>query len=68
MINAGPGPNGRSAGTLAWAGLFNTHYWIDPARRVIGVLMTQILPFGDPAAMQLYGQFERAVYDALDAA
>jgi methyl acetate hydrolase len=68
MINAEPGPNGRSAGTLTWAGLFNTHYWIDPARRVIGVLMTQILPFGDPAATRLYGQFERAVYDSLNAA
>ena len=68
MINAQPGPNGRSAGTLTWAGSSNTHYWIDPARRVIGVLMTQILPFGDPLATRLYGQFERAVYDALDAA
>lgn len=68
MINTQPGPNGRSAGTLTWAGLFNTHFWIDPARRVIGVLMTQILPFGDPLATRLYGQFERAVYDTLDAA
>ena len=68
MINAEPGPNGRSAGTLTWAGLYNTHYWIDPARRVTGVLMTQILPFGDPATMRLYGQFERAVYDSLNAA
>ena len=68
MINAEAGPNGRSAGTLTWAGLYNTHYWIDPARRVVGVLMTQILPFGDPAAMRLYGQFERAAYDSLNAA
>lgn len=65
MINAQPGPDGRSAGSLTWAGLFNTHYWIDPARHVIGVLMTQVLPFGDPPAMRLYGQFERAVYDTL---
>ena len=67
MINAEPGPNGRGAGTLTWAGLSNTHYWIDPARRVAGVLMAQVLPFGDPPAMRLYGQFERAVYDALAA-
>ena len=66
MINMQPGPNGRSAGTLTWAGLANTHYWIDPARHVVGVLMTQVLPFGDPPAMRLYGRFERAVYDALD--
>ena len=68
MINAQPGPNGRSAGTLTWAGSPNTHYWIDPARRAVGVLMTQIRPFGDPPAMRLYGQFERAVYDSLNAA
>ena len=68
MINMQPGPNGRSAGTLTWAGLFNTHYWIDPARRVVGVLMTQVLPFGDAPAMRLYGQFERAVYHSLSAA
>ena len=68
MINMQPGPNGRSAGTLTWAGLYNTHYWIDPARHVVGVIMTQILPFGDPPAMRLYGQFERTVYDLLKAA
>jgi hypothetical protein len=33
MINIGPGPNGRSAGSLTWAGLFNRHYWLDPVRR-----------------------------------
>jgi hypothetical protein len=33
MINIGPGPNGRSAGSLTWAGLFNSHYWLDPVRR-----------------------------------
>ena len=67
MINAEPGPDGRGAGTLTWAGVFNTHYWIDPARRVAGVLMTQTLPFGDAPATGLYQQFERAVYDALAA-
>jgi len=68
MINVEPGPDGRSARSLTWAGLFNTHYWIDPTRRVIGVLMTQILPFGDAPAMRLFGGFERAVYDSLKTA
>ena len=31
MINLEPGPNGRSAGTVSWAGLFNSYYWLDPA-------------------------------------
>jgi hypothetical protein len=32
------------------------------------VILTQILPFGDPAVLRLYGEFERGVYDALKAA
>jgi methyl acetate hydrolase len=67
MINAEAGPNGRSAGSLTWAGIFNTHYWIDPAKRVTGVIMTQVLPFGDPRAMAVYGRFEKGVYNALRA-
>lgn len=68
MINMQPGPAGRSAGSLTWAGIFNTYYWIDPAKHVTGVIMTQVLPFADQRAVQLYGQFERGVYNALDAA
>jgi CubicO group peptidase (beta-lactamase class C family) len=48
MINMQPGPNGRSAGSLTWAGISNTHYWIDPRRRVTGLIMMQMLPFADP--------------------
>ena len=66
MINMQPGPNGRSAGSLTWAGLYNTYFWIDPKRRVAGMIMTQILPFADTRALAVYGRFERAVYDALD--
>jgi CubicO group peptidase (beta-lactamase class C family) len=68
MLNLQPGPNGRSAGTVSWGGLFNTYYWIDPARRVTGFIMTQILPFADTRALKLYGAFERAVYEALKTA
>ena len=65
MLHLDPGPDGRGAGSWGWAGLFNSYYWIDPARRVCGVIMTQILPFADPRVLRLYGRFERAVYDAL---
>ena len=67
MLNMEPGPNGRSAGTVSWAGLFNGYFWLDPVRRVAGVIMTQLLPFADPRAVALYGRFERAVYEALGA-
>ena len=67
MINMEPGPNGRSAGSLTWAGLLNTYYWIDPRKRVAAVFMTQILPFADRPALSLYGAFERGIYAALNA-
>jgi methyl acetate hydrolase len=66
VVNAQQGPNGRRAGTLTWAGLFNTYYWIDPQKRVTGVILTQILPFADHKTVKLYGEFERGVYDALE--
>lgn len=65
MINLDPVANGRRAGSLTWAGLFNTYYWIDPAKRVAGVLMMQILPFADHEALKVYRQFEHGVYHAL---
>jgi methyl acetate hydrolase len=65
VINVQQGPNGRSAGTLTWAGLFNSYYWIDPQKHVTGVILTQILPFADDRAVRLYGEFERGVYDAM---
>jgi methyl acetate hydrolase len=55
-------PGRRSAGSLSWAGVLNTHYWIDPARDIAAVFMTQALPFVDPRVMQVFDQFEAAVY------
>jgi methyl acetate hydrolase len=67
MLNLQSGPNGRSAGTVSWGGLFNTYYWLDPVKHVTGLIMTQILPFADERAVKLYGQLERGVYDSLRA-
>jgi methyl acetate hydrolase len=53
---------GRSANSLAWAGVANTFYWIDPRRRLCAVLMMQFLPFADREALGMLGEFERAVY------
>jgi methyl acetate hydrolase len=65
MINAGPVANGRKAGSVTWAGLFNTYYWIDPATKIAGVIMMQVLPFVDKQALIAYRQFERGIYHAL---
>ena len=65
LINTTAYPGGRSAGSLAWAGIFNTFYWIDPKRSMCAVIMMQFLPFVDKQAVGLLGDFERAVYSAL---
>jgi hypothetical protein len=62
MINTKKTDEGRNAGSLAWAGLANTYFWIDPEAKVGGMVMTQILPFADPHVMTLLGDLERAVY------
>src|SRR6201996_6513886 len=65
MINLDPVKDGRKAGSLTWAGLYNTYYWIDPASNVAGVIMMQILPFADTRALDLYRKFARGIYRAL---
>jgi methyl acetate hydrolase len=65
MINVDPVPNGRNAGSLTWAGLFNTYYWIDPTMRIAGVVMMQILPFADRQALKVYRAFERGICHAV---
>lgn len=62
LINTEDVPGRRSAGSLAWAGLFNTYYWLDPQKHVAGVILTQILPFADPTVLGLLDDFETAVY------
>src|SRR6185295_6769811 len=62
LINTTAYPGGRSAGSLAWAGVYNTFYWIDQPRGLCAVIMMQFLPFVDKEAVGLLGDFERAVY------
>ena len=65
LINTAQAPTGRSAGSLAWAGLANTYFWIDRDKRVCGVFLSQVLPFFDHAAIDLLTTFETEVYRAL---
>lgn len=68
MITLDPVKDGRRAGSLTWAGLLNTYYWIDPASRMAGVIMMQMLPFADAHALKLYREFERGIYHAFKSA
>jgi methyl acetate hydrolase len=65
LINTQTATTGRSAGSLAWAGLANTYFWIDRTKRVSGVFLSQLLPFYDTTAIDLFARFETEVYRAL---
>jgi CubicO group peptidase (beta-lactamase class C family) len=67
LINEMRGPNGRSMSSLSWAGLFNTYYWLDPVRRIAAVILMQILPFVDKDAVAVYGAYEKAICETVDA-
>jgi methyl acetate hydrolase len=62
MLTPDAGPNGRSAGSLTWGGIANCYFWIDPAKGIAGIFMTQIMPFGDAKALELSAAFEREIY------
>jgi len=64
MINEQQAPTGRSTGSLAWAGLPNAFFWIDPKKDLAGVILMQLLPFVDPHAIGLFTAYEKAVYAA----
>ena len=54
--------NRRSPGSGTWAGIFNTHFFIDPDKEIGVVVMMQTLPFYDEASMRVYAGVEEAVY------
>jgi methyl acetate hydrolase len=65
LINTERTREGRSPGSLAWAGLSNCYFWIDQTKNVTGAFMTQIFPFFDRRAVDLFRAFETAVYASL---
>lgn len=67
LINSEPVRDGRSAGSLAWAGLYNSYYWIDRERDICGVLFAQVLPFFDSDVLAVFEEFETAVYASVGA-
>jgi methyl acetate hydrolase len=55
----------RSPGSMSWAGIYNTEFWIDPAKHIGGVQMMQVLPFYDDGAIRTLRDFEETVYQNL---
>jgi methyl acetate hydrolase len=54
-------PNLRSPGSYTWAGIYNTHFWVDPKRHIAAVILMQVLPFYDDGCMKLYQDVEAAI-------
>jgi methyl acetate hydrolase len=67
LLNSEQQAGMRAAGSGSWAGIFNTHFWVDPASGVTGAIYAQTLPFVEPAVYQVYVDFERALYASIGA-
>lgn len=65
MINEAPLASGRAAGSLMWAGLANTYFWVDPIHGIGGLYLTQVFPFADAAALRHLNDFETQAYQHL---
>lgn len=65
QVSDGEGAGGRPAGSLSWAGIQNTHFWIDTENQIGVVLLVQVLPFYDETIIELLTAFERTFYDGL---
>ena len=65
LLNTQDLPGRRRSGSGAWAGLCNTHFWVDPTSAVTGAVYTQTLPFVTPEVYQVYLDVETALYASL---
>jgi methyl acetate hydrolase len=62
LLNPAAMPGMRGAWSGSWSGLFNTHFWVDPDSGLTGAIYSQTLPLADPAAFEMYVNFEVALY------
>ena len=62
VLNTEDIPGCRAANSLAWAGVHNTYFWIDPSRQLTAVLMMQLLPANDPQVLSTLVGYEQALY------
>ena len=52
---AGAGKDQVAAvGSYYWGGFYHTGFWVDPEKKLVGVIMTQVFPSEQPG---LYGDF-----------
>jgi len=65
LLNSEDIPGARRAGTGGWAGLLNTHFWVDRTAGLTAAIYSQTLPFVTEPALQMYQAFEGALYASL---
>ncbi|MBN8851553.1 MAG: hypothetical protein BGO55_04560 [Sphingobacteriales bacterium 50-39] len=53
----------QSEGTFGWGGAFSTVYWVDPRKKIIGLLYRQM--WNDQHEEELNGKFKALVYQAV---
>ncbi len=58
--------NLRSPGSYSWAGIMNTHFWVDPKKEIAAVILMQVLPFYDETCIQVLQGFEERIYRNLN--
>lgn len=62
LLNPQDVPGQRRAWSGAWAGVCNTHFWVDRTGGICASIYSNFLPFVTPEALQLYADFESALY------
>jgi methyl acetate hydrolase len=65
LLNTEDVPGMRRAGSGTWAGLCNTHFWVDRTTGICASIYSNFLPFVTPEAFALYNNYEQALYAAL---
>ncbi len=64
-VTDGTATHERGAGSYTWAGIDNTHFWVDPKNGIGVVILTQVLPFYNATSMDVMKRFERVIYEHL---
>lgn len=65
-IEAGDSDGLRPTGVGYWSGIHNTYYTVDPTRGVAVMFFSQIQPFDDAEAYELYRSWEDLIYRDLE--
>ncbi|KAK4237025.1 beta-lactamase/transpeptidase-like protein [Achaetomium macrosporum] len=65
LLTMGDVDGKRRKGSLMWSGMCNSRWWIDPQTGIGGVLIVNVIPYGDATVLKLYDELERAVYGEL---